>query len=71
MKAQEIFNLQVIPSCKAMIDHSCMVVSLTYTESLVCAFFWGPSKMRMSQKTHQLNQNKIKGNMGPSDIAIK
>ena len=41
-----------------------------YTGSLVRAFL-GPSKKRTSQKMHQLNQYKTRGNVGLSGEAIK
>ena len=33
--------------------------------------FLGPSKMRMTQKTHQLKQYKTRGHAGPFGVAIK
>ena len=34
-------------------------------------FFFGPSKMRTNQKTHQLKQYKPRGHVGPFGVAIK
>ena len=46
------------------------VVPCKYTGSLVRVFL-GPNKMRTIQKTHQLNQHKTRGDMGPPFATIK